>query len=239
MSHFEEFGKLVSGKLGPAELRRMQMADAVFQDACRQLGEELRPLSREGDYEPYVASAVVKLSDEERKWAAVQSAYWEVEDAVDRLRVAEASLTKPPSEYWLRRADILSSTYVAYHVESYMEEMYILEDRVRRLLRKIKAVSPDEAAVDTLGQIVMPNLKLLKGLRRVHVHVRRLQRVQTRAVRGLELAARSDRDVRPLQARISGWHRLTWVTEVAQWNRLLEATLEHLFGELTRILAAD
>lgn len=234
MSHFEEFGKLISEKVAPARAR-MREAPGALEAFWARLMWDLGPLHDDADVRPKGRSAV-DLAEDERKWLDVQDAYWEVDEAVDRLKLAEAYLRKRPSARWLRSEGILGTVYVAYHVENYIQETYILEDRVRRLIAKVRRVCADQTAVDTVAEVVTPGLRLLRRLRGMHVHEHRLYRPQACALRALEEAPRLDASLRRALLLASRLHRLRWANETKRWNYLVEQLSDYLFGELTRVV---
>ncbi|HIP33552.1 MAG TPA: hypothetical protein EYG89_02200 [Bacteroidia bacterium] len=100
----------------------------------------------------------------------------EISSSLDTLRLIELFIkTNPPKENGINY-----SNYLTYHVHNYLQEMYILKERLKtyskKIQRKYNKVIDEEvlkATVESLMKIVLEALNCITGdggVRNLHVH---------------------------------------------------------------------
>ena len=114
-------------------------------------------------------------------------------------------------EVYLRRfpypnTKISKTRYLAYHMENYLNEVYILKERlssyctvVGRLYRNDQTVKDLKGAVRDLSGIVQKSLKGITNTRDIHVHSSRFTDEDLDRLSSIELINRGPNEIPPLK----------------------------------------
>jgi len=117
----------------------------------------------------------------ERYWGKWFREFQEIDTSVERLQQALVYLTHYPGAKPFRSHRLSEAEWIRYHVEVYVQELYILYQRLGRFLRKVdkvaKGASDDAglAMVRALKQAVKDGFSHAVHIRSGHVHEFRLQ----------------------------------------------------------------
>lgn len=187
-------------------------------------------------------------SSNERYWLDWLQELSEVDMSIGTLEQAVVYLSHYPGGRAFPFERVSEAEWMRYHVEAYLHEMYILEQRLGRFLRKVEKVC--KAADDTAGLITVEELKaaVKDGLRNIvqirsgHVHQ---SRFKDEELSNLDLAllftrgggkvpllrrARQERHAAALQK---------WRKQMLANNRNLLNACVLLFEEVTKILVRN
>jgi hypothetical protein len=166
----------------------------------------------------------------------------EILDSVQSLRNVSVYARRFP----YANSGIEKGAYLRYHIENYLNELYILEKRMEAYLKAISRMYRHDPLGPTISRLADAILKSLsdaltdiREARGAHVHEERYSDQELNRLRVLET-------VKDQNARLSGlyehFYRLTreaklkWITEM---NAGLQGLLDTYFAQLLEVLRSD
>ena len=157
----------------------------------------------------------------------------EVLESYEAMRNVEVYLGRYPFS-WAR---IGPSAYIRFHLESYFNEMYILQERMKaftrrlgREFRKDPGVAPVDDRVKYVIDEVTQLFEPLHQLRGQHVHRTRYDEPELRRLSVLEMVAEADREkFQPLLRRVARAARANILTFVKTTNAAVSDKLDRFF----------
>jgi hypothetical protein len=185
------------------------------------------------------------LSANEQYWGEWFHQLKEVHSSLERLDQASVYLTHYPGARAFPFQRLSEAEWIRYHVEVYLQELYILEQRLSRFLRKVEKLT---GAGDKNGFLVVQGLKAavkdgftnVVRVRSGHVHQNRFQDEE---MSNLDLALLFTRGRSGLPM-LRGARQGRYAVALKKWSKYMRASNKNLvsacadmFKELTRILA--
>lgn len=183
-------------------------------------------------------------STNERYWLNWLRDFNEVDGSMRRLNQALAYLSNYPASRVFRFQGLSQADWIRYHIEAYLQETYILSERLDRFLRKVEktaVAARDKAgvsAVKGLRATVDATFKNVVKVRGGHVHEYRFQDDELKNLDTLVLLTKAGK-MRSLRV----FRELTFATALGRWrtqllknNKETEKLCAALFMETTAIL---
>jgi hypothetical protein len=171
----------------------------------------------------------------------------EIEASLMRLDQALVYLSHYPSSRVFRFHGLSEADWIRYHIEAYLQETYILSERLGRFLRKVEKVAiaaRDKAGVSTVKRLkasVDATLKNVVKVRGGHVHEYRFQDDELQNLDTLVLVTKAGK-----MRELRGFRRLKFATALDKWRKQLlsnnketEKLCVSIFVETTAILTRD
>jgi len=187
-------------------------------------------------------AAEPELIPREKFLVEVHSHLIEIDAALTALRSIELYVRRFP----YRKTSITESAYLRYHIENYLNEVYLLKERtlvlVRRLARRYRSDpilqvlhQQSEILVKAIEEILAPIVRP----RGDHVHQRRYDDAALAQLSLVEYAARRDPELAPayqLMYRQIRKEKRLWI---AANNHEIEAAIDDVFAILMSCLTAS
>jgi hypothetical protein len=123
----------------------------------------------------------LKPSANERYWLDWFQEFSEIDASMRRLDQALVYLSHFPHSKVFRFHGLSEADWIRYHIEAYLQEIYILSERLSRFLRKVEKVTishRDKGGLSSVKQLKLSVDATLKGVVRTrggHVHEYRFQ----------------------------------------------------------------
>jgi hypothetical protein len=188
-----------------------------------------------------------KPSPNERYWLTWFEEFTEIDSSMNRLDQALVYLSHYPRSRTFRFHGLSEANWLRYHIEAYLQETYILFERLNRLLRKVEKVAI--AARDKGGVLSAKKLQTsleasLKGVvatRGRHVHEYRFQDDELRNLDTLVLLTNAGK-----MRTLRGFRTVQYVTALVKWRKQLQTNNREthklcvaLLGEVKEILTRN
>jgi len=226
MGGFEDFGDAIGDEV---ELLFNAAHDRIWLPFERRVGEYLGIPN--GDTEP-----------DPLHWSASESVlmrlfdgYMEIEDSVNCLRNVAVYMRRFP----YARAGVDKAAYLQYHVENYLGEVYILQQRVDAYLTVVSRTYRSDASASKIAQAAKAARSQFRSAlgkplstRGAHVHRRRYTDSDLEQLGSLRLLAgvshpmkrEYEKAYREVRARKREW--------ISSTNQMVEALLDQAFAVL-------
>lgn len=168
-----------------------------------------------------------QLDPSERYWIDWFAGFTEISASHDRLNERAGYLTHIPSSRHLRFYRVTDTSWLRYHIEMYMQEVYILENRLqtflRRLQRRARRVGDTngERFVNSLLKMIQTGFSNVRTTRGRHGHRSRMYDTDLRDLDTLSLLTTAGRlrKLRPLRQIRFQIFRAKWRTKLSDNNR--------------------
>ncbi len=190
-------------------------------------------------------SITTNLSRDQKLFAEIFGGSVEIWESQEALQDIETYLSRNPYS----RLGVDKHRYLRYHVTNYLNEVYILQERLRTftttLLRKYRKNAPaDLAAISAACEQAVARLSTFVAARGVHVHERRFTNPQLHKLAGLEILRKETHDnERFMFGRIADRafreQRTHWKKLIGQHNLLTDQVLDAFFEALHPVLFRD
>ncbi len=149
-----------------------------------------------------------------------------------------------------KKQGVSQVSYLQYHIENYLNELYILRTRLisyldilKKVYRKSDQWKEVDKAIKPLYKIVKDTFSGLTMLRGAHVHVERYSDEDIKRLSTLDLLSKGgDEFGRLMKALYLSNYRTTrkkWAGNIASSNKVITKLLEIYFGELKKVLFQD
>jgi hypothetical protein len=220
--------------------------------------ERVVPLLREGVHpgllnpvfglpEPKDLPKGRKPSPNERYWLDWFQEFSEIDASMKRLDQALVYLSHYPDARVFRFHKLSEADWIRYHVEGYLQETYILCERLRRFLRKVEKVAiaaRDKAGLSSVKKqkaIVDASLSHVVRARGGHVHEYRFQDDELRDLDTLVLVTRNGklRELRWVRRYKFDAALLKWRKQILRNNKETEKLCVALFKETTAAITRN
>ena len=188
------------------------------------------------------------LTPRERYWVSWFYEIQEIHTSINRLREALVYLGHYPQAKEFRFHRISQATWIRYHVEMYLQEEYILFNRLRRLLQRLRRTAlraHNQRGADLAGNLstwVSQAFGPVVVTRGTHVHVDRFDDKELRDLDTLVLlTARGKGKLRalmPLRRLREYMTQTFWTDKLSQSNKTIHEVCARLFDEITVVLVA-
>jgi len=138
-------------------------------------------------------------SPNERFWLDWFQEFTEIDSSIRRLNQALVYLSYHPNSRTFRFHGLSEADWLRYHIEAYLQETYILVERLRRFLRKVEKVTIDAcdrrglSLVKTMLEAWKDSFKMLVTTRARHVHEYRFESDELRDLDTLVLVTKNGR----------------------------------------------
>jgi hypothetical protein len=185
-----------------------------------------------------------KPSPNERYWLDWFQEFSEIDASMRRLNQALVYLSHYPDAKVFRFHKLSEADWIRYHIEAYLQETYVLYERLRRYLRKVEKVAI--AACDRAGlssvkrqkSIIEASLKNVVTARGGHVHEYRFQDDELRDLDTLVLVTSAGklRELRWVRRHKFETALIKWRGQIQNNNRETEKLCVALFEETTTVL---
>ncbi len=178
-----------------------------------------------------------QLDPSERYWIDWFERFTEISASLDRLNECAGYLTHIPSARHLRFYRVTEASWLRYHIEMYMQEVYILENRLqaffRRLQRRARRVGDTngERFVNSLLEMIQTGFSNVRTTRGKHVHRSRMYDTELRDLDTLVLLTTAGRlrKLRPLRQIRFQIVRAKWRTKLSDNNREMRQFCSQVF----------
>ena len=184
----------------------------------------------------------------ERYWLKWFWEMTEIQTSIERLDQALVYLGHYPRAKVFRLHRISEATWIRYHVEMYLQEQYILFNRLSGFLRRVErtaARANNRRGVEIatkLRELVSQGFAPVIRSRGAHVHVMRIDDKELRDLDTLVLLTRRGRGelrallpVRRLQAFVT---ESSWGDKLSESNKKIRGLCTTLFNAVTPVLVA-
>ena len=183
-------------------------------------------------------------SPNERYWLDWFREFSEINNSMERLTHSLVYLSSYPKSKAFHFHRLSEADWLRYHIEAYLNEVYILHERLTRFLRKIEKVgiaARDKSALNSVNKlkaVVTASLKNVVRARGGHVHEQRFDDTELANLGSLVLITKSS-ELRPLRTL----RQLQYLKALQKWRRQLLANnketqklCEYVFEEANTIL---
>jgi hypothetical protein len=184
----------------------------------------------------------------EQYWLSWFRELTEIHASIDRLEEAEAYIGQYPAKRTFRFRGISEASWIRYHIEMYLQEQYILFNRLQRFLRRVKRTATKakdtvsaRLAADLLGETAKGFSPVMQN-RASHVHVERLRDKDLGDLDLFVLLCNRPTDkrrtfifLRKLQAEFV---KVTWSKRFRQNNKAIGEHCKHIYKVIMPILVA-
>ncbi|MBE9501105.1 MAG: hypothetical protein KAX23_05630 [Dehalococcoidia bacterium] len=226
----EQFGKLIVSKNKP-------IFDTIDPG---ELAEDFRNLLH-GVKEPM---KVPQLTEEQKFHVRTLGYYHEISSAFEALEHAAIFIESVPGFEDYEGRGITREGYLRYHVEHYLEQNYVLLNRVTGFLDWLKKELYKEGRIQDCERILelksefircMDNPKQVRG---AHVHAERFEDDQLSILGFFELASTisEDEELKLTAILSSELAKEQWSKKIKDNNRDLKKVLDWLFEQLTSVV---
>lgn len=158
--------------------------------------------------------------------------FTEIGDSMDTLEMLEELLKAPPS----RRKAIRKDRYLKFLIGSYLQEMYILEQRMSGYGKKISRLYGAGSLPATIKEMVYTPLENLINVRGAHVHQRRFS---DEHLDRLGIFATLDHVGHKLGEHLEDeyfFSQVTWAQRVAKNNKVTRQIIDQYFTMIKPII---
>src|SRR5437588_12633783 len=107
--------------------------------------------------DPHTDYKYPEQSANERYWGNWLKEFHEIDTSIERLHQALVYLTHYPGGRVFPFQRLSEAEWMRYHIEVYLQEMYIIDQRLSRFLRKVEKIA--KAAGDNAGLSMIQQLK--------------------------------------------------------------------------------
>jgi hypothetical protein len=158
----------------------------------------------------------------ERYWLNWFQDFGEVDASLTRLDQALVYLSHYPSSRVFRFHGLSEADWIRYHVEAYLQETYILSERLRRFLKKVEKTAiaaRDKAGLSAVKRLkagVEATLKNVVKVRGGHVHRHRFQDDELKNLDTLVLVTKGGK-----MREFREFRRLKFVAALDKWRTQL------------------
>lgn len=186
-------------------------------------------------------------SANERYWIGWMQEFSEINSSIERLNQSLVYLTHFPATKAFRFHKLSEADWLRYHIEVYVQEVYILYSRLTRFLRKVEktaTASRDRDGLTSAKQMqrtVYATLDPIVKTRRRHVHE---YRFEDTALQNLDSLVLITRDGTLRQLRF--FRKLKYLSALEKWrkqllhnNTELQKLCVILFEDATKILVRN
>jgi hypothetical protein len=168
--------------------------------------------------------------------------YFQIKFSLNAIALARRYINANPP----RARAVSNDEYLRYHTYAYIQEIYILRERVTRYLVKIgrayKNAGSDTdlpaltaALAVSVGQALSPMTKV----RGAHVHEERYDDGLLRRLTGLSLLSRDTRGLAKMRRDAYQKSRRYWIARLRREDLTLRKTIEEAFKDLRAALASS
>lgn len=186
-------------------------------------------------------------SANERYWLDWFHEFSEINASMDRLDQAFAYLSHYPPRKVFRFHGLSEASWLRYHIEAYLQEVYILSARLSRFLRRVEKTANEArdrtgvSSVRRLRSAVNVSLKDVVRARGHHVHESRFHDDELASLDTLVLLTKAGkmRKLRPLRETQFATTLLKWRKQVLKNNKETQTLCAALFIETRDILTRN
>ncbi|KAF0209029.1 MAG: hypothetical protein FD171_670 [Actinobacteria bacterium] len=228
MSAFEEF-ETALGRAGAAAMSTWTEDD---QDRlARRIKEVLL-----GDAVDVPGTA--QRSSQKEFMPALIVGFGEIQESATCLRNVAVYVRRFP----YANAGIEKGAYLRYHVENYLNELYILEKRLEAYIKVVSRLVSDERGAElaklskSVRRVFKESLSGADVARGVHVHQRRYTDIHLERLKVLELVKTSDSRLEYLYELAYKETRTTKRVWIERTNTVVEGLLDQYFEQLLPLL---
>jgi hypothetical protein len=212
----------------------------------RAFAERLNPIEWETlvDHFEGKGRKLPKITEGERFHWDILWHFHEVETSFNNLQYIPLFINSYRSSKNYRKARITGIVYLGYHIDHYLEENYILMNRVKtflvrlsRMLKK-KGRVREVAIVSELKDIFINSMSDLGMVRGEHVHQKRHQDhdLFMAEFAKVNYTETHDRKFMIYSNRIYKSARIKWIELITKNNQELKKLLDYTFGHLIPIV---
>jgi hypothetical protein len=186
-------------------------------------------------------------SANERYWIGWMEEFTEINSSIERLNQTLVYMTHFPASRAFRFHGLTEADWLRFHIEVYMQEVYILHSRLTHFLRRVEKTaiaSRDKGGLilaKSMQRTVDTSLDAILKVRGRHVHEYRFQDPELRNLDSLVLITKAGK-VRQLRF----FRRLKYLAALEKWrkqllnnNKELQKMCVFLFEEATAILTRN
>lgn len=163
------------------------------------------------------------LPANERWWLRWLQQFSEIDTSVQRLDQSLVFLRYFPAKKSFRVHGISEGDWLRYHVEAYLQEAYILRERLKRFLREVEkaaiASSNRDGILKTRKMMKLVNQALngISDVRSSHVHRNRFEDPVLQYLDGLILLTKSEKSQQLRRLR-----KVNYISALQKWRKLLQ-----------------
>lgn len=171
--------------------------------------------------------------------------FTEISNSISTLRLIEKFVgINPPSE-----EGIDYSNYLIYHVHNYLQEMYILKERLKTYATKIqrkyaKAISEESVTtiIESLIQIITESLKNITGdggARNLHVHTKKYADEELNWLSSITFLAAFNDEFKIHSEVAYNLQKNKWQKTIANNNKKLNKLIDLYFNTIYSIISVN
>lgn len=190
------------------------------------------------------AISIIPISERKRFLVDILWAYHEIFITLENMKMISVFVRQYPNYKSYKTQKITKTKYLRYHIENYLNEIYIFEKRVEaflnKLIKKLKLKKLDKEIdkIIKLKDSLYKSLEKINSLRGAHIHKYRFTEKELDHLATLELFE----DIRDFE--IIGFYkdlgykqvRIKWAKTINENNNALQELLDYILEEITPIV---
>lgn len=185
-----------------------------------------------------------KLSKEDEVFSKLFYGFTEMMNSYENLLDCEMYVRQYPNYSSFKTRNITRTKYLRYHIEKYLEEMYLLKERViayAKIIRKYyKSDKNIISKIDEVNKLIFESLKGITKTRNCHTHITRYTDYDLDRLNSLELLCRG-KDAIPIfvkytQKIIYPQIRNKWAKKIKKNNEETKKLLDKYFEFLYELV---
>jgi hypothetical protein len=230
LAGFDEFHTAI-GAAGSALIKGM--TDKDLETVRRNMSALLR------EEEPVPGSEPRRLTQDEELIQKLLFGFVEIQESIDNLHNIAIYVRRFP----YANAGVEKGAYLRYHVENYLQELYILKERLKSYLTTVSRayrLDPRGKRLGTVAKAVDKHFhEVFAGslqARRRHVHQRRYSDPDIERLRGLEIVHHDNPSLDRWYRQVYKETRRRKLAWIARTNELVNKFLDVYFGLLYELL---
>jgi len=187
---------------------------------------------------------IAPLTKREKFLGDIFKDYYEIFISLENMKMIAIFVRQYPNYRSYKAQRITKTKYLRYHIENYLNEIYIFEKRVEKFLNKLikklksKNLRKEIDKVEKLKDLLYKSLEKAKSIRGIHVHQFRFTDKKLEQLDSLELLTSNDK------LKLLGFYkdleyrqtRSKWSKIINQNNEALQKLLDHILEEVKSIV---
>jgi len=186
-----------------------------------------------------------ELTGEELFYMEVGRRFWEVRASFEALRQIPVYLRFFPRYRTWARHGITRIRYLRHHIERYLEENYVLRERVEAFLDWLGKALGEAQLAESASAVAQVKKKFLRSTKKLardrgmHVHEKRYSDEELRRIEAIDLASSHDDGFVPVADQLGCLASRVWRQRIRESNTAVQQELDAVFREVGPLVFAE